>query len=115
MSFPDHGRVLFTATLVRGHIAKFHIPYLKWFKEQGWETWVAAKNDYPDGVCEIPFCDHFVNIDFARSPFSMQTIVAYKQLRKLFAKEHFAHMTQSAVKSHNGPADRLQSVGGACR
>lgn len=89
MSFPDHGRVLFTATLVRGHIAKFHIPYLKWFKEQGWETWVAARNDYPDGVCEIPFCDHFVNIDFARSPFSMQTLVAYKQLRKLFAKERF--------------------------
>ena len=29
--------------------------------------------------------------------------------------ELFAHMTQSAVKSHNGPADRLQSVGGACR
>ena len=27
----------------------------------------------------------------------------------------FPHMTQSAVKSHNGPADRLQSVGGACR
>ena len=27
----------------------------------------------------------------------------------------FAHMTQSAVKSHNGPAVRLQSVGGACR
>ena len=29
--------------------------------------------------------------------------------------EILAHMTQSAVKSHNGPADRLQSVGGACR
>ena len=29
--------------------------------------------------------------------------------------EFLAHMTQSAVKSHNGPADRLQSVGGACR
>ena len=27
----------------------------------------------------------------------------------------FAHMTQSTVKGHNGPADRLQSVGGACR
>ena len=26
-----------------------------------------------------------------------------------------AHMTQSAVKSHNGPAHRVQSVGGACR
>ena len=30
-------------------------------------------------------------------------------------REVIAHMTQSAVKSHNGPADRLQSVGGACR
>lgn len=26
-----------------------------------------------------------------------------------------AHMTQSTVKGHNGPADRLRSVGGACR
>lgn len=89
MSFPAHGRVLFTATLVRGHIAKFHIPYLKWFKERGWETWVASKNDYPDGVCEIPYCDHFVNIDFARSPFSKQTLVAYRQLRSLFTDESF--------------------------
>lgn len=89
MSFPDHGRVLFSATLVRGHIAKFHIPYLKWFKEQGWETWVAARNDYPDGVCEIPYCDRFVNIDFARSPFSKQTLLAYRQLRELFAHECF--------------------------
>ena len=86
---PAHGRVLFTATLVRGHIAKFHIPYLKWFKEQGWETWVAAKNDYPDGVCEIPYCDHFVDIDFARSPFSSQTVTAYRQLRELFEHEQF--------------------------
>ena len=89
LEFPAHGKVLFSATLVRGHIAKFHIPYLKWFKEQGWETWVAAKNDYPDGVCEIPYCDHFVNIDFARSPFSKQTFVAYHQLKGLFAKERF--------------------------
>ena len=35
---------------------------------------------------------------------------------KTFDKEAaLAHMTQSAVKSHNGPADRLQSVGGARR
>jgi len=89
VSFPNHGKVLFSATLVRGHIAKFHIPYLKWFKEQGWETWVAARNDYPDGICKIPYCDHFVDIDFARSPFSKQTLVAYRQLRKLFSQESF--------------------------
>lgn len=89
MSFPEHGKVLFSATLVRGHIAKFHIPYLKWFKEQGWETWVAAKNDYPDNVCNIPYCDHFVDVNFARSPFSKRTLEAYRQLRKLFSQERF--------------------------
>lgn len=89
MRFPAHGKVLFSATVARDHIAKFHIPYLKWFKERGWETWVAAKNDYPDGVCRIPHCDHFVDIDFARSPFSSQTIIAYRQMRKLFEHERF--------------------------
>lgn len=82
-------RVLFVATLVRGHIAKFHIPYLKMFKESGWETWVAAKNDYPDGCCSIPYCDYFINIDFARSPFSGSTVVAYRQLAEVFKKHHF--------------------------
>ena len=36
--------------------------------------------------------------------------VAYSLWSRLLA-----HMTQSTVKGHNGPADRLQSVGGACR
>ena len=78
-------KVLFSATLVRGHILKFHTPFLKWFKEQGWETWVAAKDDLTDEECYIPYCDHFVNIDFARSPFSKQTFVAYNQLKELFS------------------------------
>lgn len=82
-------RVLFSATLVRGHIAKFHLPYLKWFKEQGWETWVAAHNDYPDGACTIPYCDAFVDIPFERSPFSWGNVDAYRSLRRLFASEHF--------------------------
>lgn len=113
MSFPDHGRVLFTATLVRGHIAKFHIPYLKWFKERGWETWVAAKNDYPDGACEIPYCDHFVNIDFARSPFSRQTLIAYRQLRGLFSHEWFdivhTHTPVGAVLTRFAARDARRS------
>lgn len=81
-------RVLFSATVTR-HIIRFHIPYLRWFKEHGWETWVAAKDDSLDGEGEIPFCDNIVNIDFDRSPFSKQTIVAYHQLRKLFADNSF--------------------------
>ena len=30
-------KVLFVATIT-GHIKSFHIPYLKWFKEQGYEV-----------------------------------------------------------------------------
>lgn len=81
-------KVLFSATVAR-HIIKFHIPYLKWFKEQGWETWVAAKNENSDESCDIPYCDHFVNIDFARSPFSKNTFIAYRQLRHLLFRESF--------------------------
>ena len=34
-------RVLFCAT-VDYHFSSFHLPYMKWFKEQGWEVHVAA-------------------------------------------------------------------------
>lgn len=39
-------KVLFTATVVKTHINAFHLPYLKWFKEQGYEVHVASKNDF---------------------------------------------------------------------
>lgn len=90
MSLPEHGRVLFVATLVRGHILKFHVPYLRWFQEHGWETWVAACEDRPVGERGvIPFCDRFVNIGFARGPFSRNNLNAYRELRDLFARERF--------------------------
>lgn len=37
-------KVLFVATVVKTHIMEFHIPYLKMFKEMGWETADAARN-----------------------------------------------------------------------
>ena len=51
-------KVLFVATVVKNHIMEFHIPYLKMFKEAGWETAVAARNDYENPRdCQIPYCD----------------------------------------------------------
>ena len=43
-------KVLFVATVVKTHIMEFHIPYLKMFQDMGWETAVAASNDYEDHV-----------------------------------------------------------------
>ena len=64
-------RVLIIATVVKTHIMQFHIPTLKLFKEMGWETAVAARNDYENPEdCQIPYCDKFYDIPFARIPFT---------------------------------------------
>lgn len=77
-------KVLFVATVVKTHIMEFHIPYLKMFKEMGWETAVAAKNDYENPVdCAIPFCDTYYDIPFERNPFKLGNLKAYKGLKKV--------------------------------
>lgn len=77
-------RVLFVAT-VDGHILAFHIPYLKYFKELGYEVHVAS-----NGCNEIPFCDIKHNIPFERSPLKLKNIEAYKQLKKIIDTNNFS-------------------------
>lgn len=77
-------KVLFVATVVKTHIMEFHIPYLKMFKEMNWETGVAAKNDYEKPEeCVIPYCDHYYDIPFERSPLRMGNLKAYRYLKKV--------------------------------
>ena len=82
-------KVLFVATVVKTHINTFHLPFLKMFKEHGWEVHVAAKNDFIDEPCIIPNCDHYFDINFVRSPFSQQNLVAYKQLRQIIQESKY--------------------------
>lgn len=46
-------KVLFTAT-VDSHILHFHIPYLKLFKEKGYEVHVATNGNEEIPYCEVP-------------------------------------------------------------
>lgn len=83
-------KVLFVATVVKTHIMEFHIPYLKLFQEMGWETAVAAKNDYEDpDECIIPFCDHYFDIPFARIPWKPDNIHAYQKLKKIIDEGNY--------------------------
>lgn len=83
-------KVLFVATVVQLHIARFHIPYLKWFHEQGWQVDVAAKNDYEQPeACVIPYCDHFYDIPFARSPFDSSNLQAFRMLKQRLDETHY--------------------------
>lgn len=77
-------KVLFVATVVKTHIMQFHIPYLKMFKEMGWETAVAAKNDYENPTdCVIPYCDNYYGIPFERTPWREENLNAYRMLKRI--------------------------------
>ncbi|WP_438434866.1 glycosyltransferase family 4 protein [Gorillibacterium sp. sgz500922] len=66
--------ILFVAT-VDTHVEKFHLPYLEWFKEQGWEVHVAAK-----GGRSLPHVDQKFDIPFERSPLKAGNVKAYREL-----------------------------------
>ena len=77
-------KVLFVATVVKTHIMEFHIPYPKMFKEMGWETAVAARNDYENPAdCVIPYCDTYYNVPFERNPLKPGNLKAYKELKHI--------------------------------
>ena len=76
-------KVLFSAT-VDSHILHFHIPYLKMFKDKGYEVHVATNGDE-----EIPYCDVKHKISFERSPFKINNLKAIKQLKKVIEEEKF--------------------------
>ena len=83
-------KVLFVATVVRLHLNLFHLPYLRWFHEQGWQVDVAANNDFENPEdCVIPCCDHHYVLPFERSPFKMGNLEAYRQLKALLDREHY--------------------------
>lgn len=83
-------KVLFVATVVKKHINAFHIPYLKLFKEMGYETHVCARNDFENMVdFEIPFCDKYYDLPFERSPYKFGNIMVYKQLKKIIDSNDF--------------------------
>lgn len=83
-------KVLLVATVVKIHVNVFHIPCLKMFQEQGWETWVCSRNDYDNPKeCVIPCCDHYVDIPFERNPLKPGNVKAYKMLREIIEKEQF--------------------------
>jgi glycosyltransferase EpsD len=76
-------RILLCAT-VDYHFNAFHLPYMKWFKEQGWEVHVAAKGDM-----DLPFVDKKYNLPIQRSPFSLQNVKAYRELKTIINQNEY--------------------------
>ena len=76
-------KVLFVATITK-HITTFHLPYLKMFKEHGYEVHVATDDD-----AQIPYCDVHHKISIRRNPFKIDNLKAIKELKKIINEEKF--------------------------
>ncbi|WP_430509931.1 glycosyltransferase family 4 protein [Gottfriedia solisilvae] len=76
-------KVLFCAT-VDYHFISFHVPYIKWFKEMGWEVHIAA-----NGNNEIHYVDRKFNIPIQRSPFHYKNIMAINELRQIINQNNY--------------------------
>ena len=100
-------KVLYTASSF-SHIMNFHIPYLKWFRDRGYEVHVAC-----GGVADkIPYADRVLSLPFEKSMLSPKNLRAAKSLRALVKAEGYelisthtslaAFFTRLAVKGLKG-------------
>lgn len=82
-------KVLLVAT-VQSHIAQFHIPLIKMLKEKKYEVHVAAKDNLKEkNGLKIEGADEIYDICFSRSPFKLNNLKAYKQLRKIVKENKY--------------------------
>lgn len=66
------------------NFSKFNIPYMRWFREQGWQV------DYCSaGEETVPNCDNHYSISVARSPFSLKNVKAYFELKKILKENNY--------------------------
>lgn len=77
-------KVLFITT-VSSHLRNFHMPYIKWFKENGYEVHVAFSDS-----ADFKYVDKEWILPFNRNPFSLNNLRAYNQLKKILKKENYA-------------------------
>lgn len=77
-------KVLFVATITK-HIEGFHSPYLKMFKEKGYEVHVATG----DNESLKKYCDKKFNITLSRSPYKFNNLIGINQLKKIIEQERY--------------------------
>ncbi len=83
-------KVLFVATVLRGHILVFHLPYMQWFQQQGYEVHCCARNDTDEENPVVPNCDQYIDLPFERNPLHAGNRKVYRQLKQLMDQEEYA-------------------------
>lgn len=78
-------KLLFAASTL-SHIENFHIPYLKYFKEQGYIIHIMGK---PNNKLDISYCDKIIPIDFEKSILSLKNFRNAFKIAKIIKSEKY--------------------------
>lgn len=76
-------KILYTAS-TDIHLINFHVPYLKWFKEQGYQVHVACNGDK-----KIDFADEVFRLPFSRNPIHKDNYRAYQALKRVITRNDY--------------------------
>ncbi len=77
-------KVLFVCNIL-SHIYAFHLPYIKWFKNNGYEVHILTNAGGKTADC----CDKLYDLNIQRSPFSLKNIAAYRKAKKIINTENY--------------------------
>lgn len=77
-------KVLFISNIL-SHIEVFHLPYLDWFKKQGYEVHVMTNA----GGKTAEFCDKLYDVEIERSPFHVKNIAAVQKAKQIIDSENY--------------------------
>ena len=81
----SHKKKILYSAIQSSHILNFHIPYLKWLKENNYEVYVITRDK-----CDIPYCDVKIEVDFPKGINIIKTIKAIRKVKEIIEKERMA-------------------------
>ena len=81
-------KVLFTASTF-SHIRNFHLPYISYFHEQGWEVHIGCGGE----VMPVPYADKAFPLPFQKRMSSLENFKATRMLRELIQTEQYSLIT----------------------
>ncbi len=75
-------KVLFVSNTA--NFSKFNRPFMRWFTSQGWQVDYASPAEE-----QVLDCNQSYKVNIPRSPFSLKTIKAVKQLKKIIKENRY--------------------------
>lgn len=77
-------KVLFISNVL-SHIEAFHLPYIEYFKSQGYIVHVMTNADGK----KVSYCDKLFDLEIDRSPFKLKNLLVLSKSRKIIQTERY--------------------------